>query len=429
MITVVGIGIQRGDLGAKGKRAIKEATRVFSRVKVWYKSEILSQKHDDVCSFEQLDEFMANEIISADGENERVVYLSVGDGYTDTVVEKLCKKTDATIIAGVSEYRGRTPGSKVNFVSAYDVKEGDVYDTCVPLVVYGIDDKFIAGNVKIALSATYGDECEVAFSTGKNSVKIALYELDRQKSYNGSALVLTGSDDFINKNRYGISDLIAVMTRLTAPDGCPWDKAQTHESIRTNMLEEAYEVVDAIDKKDIDNMREELGDVLLQVVFHCDMAQRSGEFTLADVVSELVQKLVFRHTHIFGENKASDAESALGFWEEAKAKEKKYHSLSQQLDRFPDTFPSTLRTQKAYKKAVKAGAQFDTNKIADKLKSMIDGGLNQQNAGEFLMLADILASTTGADCETELNKSAAQFIEKIKSADERKTLDRITDEL
>ena len=429
MITVVGIGIERGDLGAKGKRAIKQATRIFSRVKVWYKSEILSQKYDDVCSYEQLDDLMASEIISADNKDERVVYLSVGDGYTDTIVQKLCEKVDVNIIAGVSEYRGRVPSSKVNFVSAFDVKESDVFDTCIPLVVYGIDDKFIAGNVKLALSATYGDECEVTFSTGKSSVKIPLYELDRQKVYKGSALVLTGSDDFINKNRYGISDLIAVMTRLTAPDGCPWDKEQTHESIRTNMIEEAYETVDAIDKNDIDNLREELGDVLLQVVFHCDMAQRSGEFTLADVVSELVKKLVFRHTHIFGENKASDAESALGFWEQAKAKEKKYHSLSEQLNRFPDTFPATLRTQKAYKKAVKAGAKFDKEQITAKLKNMLSVGLSEQNAGEFLMLADILASMTGADCETELNKSAAQFVDKIKSADERKTLDRITDEL
>ena len=159
------------------------------------------------------------------------------------------------------------------------------------------------------------------------------------------------------------------------------------------------------------------------------MAQRSGEFTLADVVSELVKKLVFRHTHIFGENKASDAESALGFWEQAKAKEKKYHSLSEQLDRFPDTFPATLRTQKAYKKAVKAGAKFDKEQITAKLQNMLSVGLSEQNAVEFLMLADILASMTGADCETELNKSAAQFVDKIKSADERKTLDRITDEL
>lgn len=224
--------------------------------------------------------------------------------------------------------------------------------------------------------------------------------------------------DFTVKDRYDFADLLLVMKRLTAPDGCPWDKEQTHDSIRTNMIEEAYEAVDAITRRDIPNMREELGDVLLQVVFHCDMAERNGEFTLSDVIDELVKKLVFRHPHVFGEVKANDAAEALTSWESAKAVEKNYSTLAEQLARIPSGFPALLKCQKLYKKCKKSGLNLEETILADKIDGILSNGINADNAGGFLFAAAALCTEKGADPEVALSDYAEDFRRRAEKADE-----------
>ena len=117
--------------------------------------------------------------------------------------------------------------------------------------------------------------------------------------------------DFEKKERYNISDLLRIMEILRAPGGCPWDGEQTHESIRSNMIEEAYEVIDAIDRRDAAGMQEELGDVLMQVVFHSRMEEEKGSFGFGDVVDGVCKKLVYRHPHVFGDGNASTTEQVL----------------------------------------------------------------------------------------------------------------------
>ena len=121
--------------------------------------------------------------------------------------------------------------------------------------------------------------------------------------------------NFQRKQRYGWEDLLTIMHLLRAPEGCPWDREQTHQSIRRNFLEETYEALDAIDRNDTPGMCEELGDVLLQVVFHSVMEEEQGRFTADDVVDGVAQKLVFRHTHVFGAAEAADSAQALEGWE------------------------------------------------------------------------------------------------------------------
>ena len=130
--------------------------------------------------------------------------------------------------------------------------------------------------------------------------------------------------DFQMAKDYHIDDLIQIMELLRAPGGCPWDRAQTHQSIRANMLEEAYEAADAIDHMDMDNLKEELGDVLLQVVFHARMAQEAGAFTFDDVVDGICKKLVYRHPHVFGNEEYGSLEQNRKRWEEIKAAEKEW---------------------------------------------------------------------------------------------------------
>jgi tetrapyrrole methylase family protein/MazG family protein len=427
MITVVGVGIKRGDLTLNGKKAIKAADRVFSRAALFVKAENLAKAHAEVFSYDELDDAIVLDLLEAEKSGEKIVYCALGDGFTDSVVKKLGEKTEIEIVAGVSEYRGKSASSTLTVMGAYDLKEDTILDNSVDLMIYGIDDAFVASEIKLKLSSAYFDEQECVFSVGDESFPIKLYELDRMKKYKYSSVFIKGNGELLGKKRYGFNDLMTVMTRLTAPDGCPWDKAQTHESIRINMLEEAYETVDAINLGDIDNLREELGDVLLQVVFHCDMSKRSSEFTLFDVVHELTEKLVNRHTHIFGENKATDALSALGFWEAAKAKEKKYSTLCEQLNRIPDAFPSTLKAQKAIKKTIKSGAKITALDIQEKMKELLSKELTALSAGKLLLLASAVSCLCGVDGEVELSLQTDKFIERAKRAEKNGTLG--TDEL
>ena len=136
--------------------------------------------------------------------------------------------------------------------------------------------------------------------------------------------------NFTRKPRYGYEDLLEIIRLLRSPEGCPWDKVQTHESIRRGLLEEAYEAAEAIDARDTDLLKEELGDVLMQVVFHADIERQRGRFTMEDVVDGVVKKLIFRHPHVFGSAAPEkDAESVLVSWDAIKRREKHQHTTAQ----------------------------------------------------------------------------------------------------
>ena len=152
-----------------------------------------------------------------------------------------------------------------------------------------------------------------------------------------------------------IETLIKIMARLRAPDGCPWDRVQTHRSLLPNLLEEAYEYVDTVQSGDSAKIREELGDLLLQVVFHGQVAQEAGMFTLGDAAQELSEKLVRRHPHVFGADRAADQTEALASWHSAKHKEGA-HTLA--LDQVPRAMPALLRARKVQEKAAKIGFQW-----------------------------------------------------------------------
>lgn len=167
------------------------------------------------------------------------------------------------------------------------------------------------------------------------------------------------------KSFAGFVDTIAALRR---PDGCPWDREQTHASIASNMLEEAYEAVDTIEKNDIAHMREELGDVLLQVVLQSQIAADAGEFTIDDVCREVDAKIIRRHPHVFGEAKAGDANSVLDMWDQIKLAERDQAAAEADaqekpesiLESVPVSFPALLQAQKISRKAVSAGFEWDS---------------------------------------------------------------------
>lgn len=175
---------------------------------------------------------------------------------------------------------------------------------------------------------------------------------------NDAKSVFISKQSFLNKRRFAYQDVVDIVAFLRSPDGCPWDRAQTSSGIRTNIIEEAYELVDAIDLDSIPKMTEEVGDVLLQAVFVAIMEADKNKFDEFDVYHGLCTKLISRHTHIFGKDKAQNDQDALNVWEANKQKEKKFSTETQNLIDVPQGMSALLRAQKVGKRASKTGMDW-----------------------------------------------------------------------
>lgn len=229
------------------------------------------------------------------------------------------------------------------------------------------------------------------------------------------------SVDFEIKERYDIDDLIQLVTVLRAPGGCPWDREQTHDSIRKNFIEETYEVIEAINKKDPEGLREELGDVLLQVALHSEMERERGTFDFGDVVNDICQKLVIRHPHVFGDVTAENEKEALSRWDDIKLKTKGMKKQSESMIKVPRELPALMRAQKIQSKAAKAGFDWDCIDGAfeklfeeiNELKAALKQGSYSDTADEF---GDVLFSCVNiarfidVDSEEALTYSTDKFM-------------------
>lgn len=227
------------------------------------------------------------------------------------------------------------------------------------------------------------------------------------------------------KDSYDINDLLKIMHILRSPGGCPWDGEQTHSSIRNNLLEEAYEAVDAIDSQDIQALKEELGDVLLQVVFHCEMASENGSFDFNQVADGICRKLILRHPHIFGNATVSGTSEVLENWDKIKRQEKSQETYTDTLQSVPKSFPALMRAQKVQNRAAKAGFDWDSTDGAmqklfeelQELKTAIDSGIQgdiQEELGDLLFSVVNVSRFSNVDAEQALHKATEKFIHRFK---------------
>ena len=233
--------------------------------------------------------------------------------------------------------------------------------------------------------------------------------------------------NFQYKDRYDINDLLSIMALLRSPGGCPWDRAQTHQSIRRNMLEEAYEAAEAIDQQDPVHLKEELGDVLLQVVFHARMAQEAGQFSFDDVVDGVCQKLVFRHPHVFGASEAEGPDGALTSWEAQKRAEKGQKTAADTLDGVARSLPALIRAEKLQDKARKAGFDWDSvgpaldklSEETEELRAAVRDGTNpEEELGDLLFAAVKAGRFLGLDSEQALHAACEKFIRRFRRVEE-----------
>lgn len=288
-----------------------------------------------------------------------------------------------------------------------------------------VEDRADCEGVKNKVVSCYGKDKSVAFSLdgveGKTTAEnLAIFD----------EIYLEKEVDLKDRKRFDLGDLEEIMKRLRADDGCEWDKIQTHNSIRINLIEEAYELLEGLDNNDRDVMLEECGDVLLQAVFHTQIAEDEGDFNWTDMLTALCRKLLDRHTHIFGENHADTPEEALVFWTEAKKKEKKYTSNTDAMSRVPKNFPALLYAEKVQKIAKKCGFDWDTvDGAVDKVREELDELLSaspedrHEEAGDLLFAVCNVLRFYKIDNEMALHDANRKFVERFKVVEELATRD------
>ena len=226
---------------------------------------------------------------------------------------------------------------------------------------------------------------------------------------------------FLKKEKYSIGDLLEIMSLLRSENGCPWDREQTHASIRKNFIEETYEAVEAIDCNDSEMLLEELGDVLLQVVFHTQMEKENGNFDFDDVCDGICQKLIVRHPHIFGEENLSSASAVANRWDEIKKETKGQKTGSETLFAVPKQLPALMRCDKLLQRAEKAtGRRISSEEAFEKLSEEKDclqnaaesknDDLIKEKLGDFMFMAVLTARTLGLEPEECLSASSEKFI-------------------
>jgi len=232
--------------------------------------------------------------------------------------------------------------------------------------------------------------------------------------------------ELMREEQHDFHSLTSIMELLRSENGCPWDREQDHKSIRANLIEETYEAVEAIDNDDAALLREELGDVLLQVVFHARMSEEAGEFSMADVTHDICAKLIHRHPHIFGEVHVNSSDEVLDNWEKIKTEEKNRVGLSGTMEAVPPSLPALMRAQKLVKKASKEELAPDAAIAAERLcrasRVLSEGGEVsaeelKTNLRTVLVSTAVIAQQNHLDAEEILYNVGKDIIEAVQKTE------------
>ena len=301
---------------------------------------------------------------------------------------------------------------------------GSVTNTDNILIIEEIDSRTIASELKLKLSMYYDDEHEMLFINTKEHTfeKIPLFELDSKNDYGHYCSAAIAPAKLESKKRYTFADLVKVMDKLRSRDGCPWDKQQTHESLKRYLIEESYEVLEAIDDNDMNSLYDELGDVMLQIVFHAKIAQQNGEFDISDVTTAICEKMISRHSHIFGSAVAHTPGDVIKNWEVIKKQEKNHNTQTDVLKGVPKSMPALLRSGKVQHKAAHIGFDFEQAEQAiEKLREEIveieqdikAGKDLAEECGDLLFSAVNVVRLLGIDPEITLQNATDKFIRRF----------------
>lgn len=449
-ITIVGLGsgqIEQMTLGVW--KRLKEAEHIYLRTSDHPVSALLQEENihfesfDSVYErfpdFDSVYEAIAERLLELAVSGKELLYAVPGHPAvaekTVKMIRQRCRERQITY----EEYGGESfidqaftklgfdPVEGFQLLDAFQV-QGKLIQPTMHTIITQVYDTFTASEVKLALMDVYPDEYPVTVAHRLGFVdevieEVPLYELDRLDQYsNWSFIWVPASDDETLRLR-SFDRLHEIVQILRSPDGCPWDREQTHESIRKNFIEELYEVLEAIDAGDADAMCEELGDVLLQIMLHSQMEEEEGMFNIYDVIQTLNEKLIRRHPHVFGKQSADNPEEALANWQSIKDEEKKKkgENIEQQsvLSGIPKDLPALMKAWELQKRAAKVG--FDWEHIEDVLakvdeelqefkESLAEGAeRSREELGDLLFSVVNAARKQGIDPEFALSETNKKF--------------------
>lgn len=326
---------------------------------------------------------------------------------------------------------GIDPQQGLTLVDALEV-ETLPKDLATGLVITQVFSPLVASELKLALMERLPDEAPVIVARhlglpDESVTTVPLFELDRQAGFDHLTSVYappasTGGE------RFELDPLVKVMSRLRSPDGCPWDIEQSHATLRRYIIEEVYEVLEAIDEQDPTHLCEELGDLLLQIVFHARMAEEAGDFSMQDVVDTVTEKLIRRHPHVFGDISVQDAAEVIVNWDAIKRREKKQKPKSA-LDGVPQGLPALLRANKLQMKAAKVGFDWDDiapvwDKVAEELAELRQAAAVgnpseiEDELGDVVFAVVNLGRFLGVETEVALNRANNKFSRRFNQVEE-----------
>lgn len=299
-------------------------------------------------------------------------------------------------------------------------------ETAVDQIFVPLDSSFLASEIKEKLLEVYFDEYEVVViqspGTSKESIKkMKLQYLDDLTHYDHETMLYVPKNE---NHPYGFSDLVETIHHLRSPEGCPWDRKQTHLSLREYVVEESYEVIDAIEKEDYNSLEEELGDLLLQIVLHAEIGQEIGYFNIFTVIHRLVEKLIRRHPHVYGNSLVDSVEQVEQTWNAVKKKEKPNNSIENELKNLPKLLPNLTKSYKIQKKASYVGfdwphvegALLKLDEEVDEMKAAIQqGNLEgiEEELGDLLFATVNVARKLHLNPELALGKANDKFIKRF----------------
>jgi len=343
--------------------------------------------YDQYDNFDDVYENIGKSVLEKLEEGD-VVYAVPGNPFVaESTVEYLIDhvaEENLRVIHGASFIDAIVTTLRMDPVYGLQIIDGLTIDEKVPDVtsdalIIQVYDKQVASNVKLKLMEFYHDDHEVVVVRGagiegeEEIIRVPLYELDRVDCLDHLTSVYIESIHPEDREKFFMPDLVQVMKALRSPDGCPWDREQTHESLKRYLIEEAYEVVEAIDDEDLWGLEEELGDLLLQVVFHAEIASENGYFNFNDVVTGIYEKMIRRHPHVFDAVDVENSDEVLVNWEAIKNEEKSEKTVSDSISNIAKSFPPILRAEKIQKKMAKVGFDWpDFSGALLKVKEELD---------------------------------------------------------
>lgn len=395
MIKIIGLGPgSKEALTIGALEALKGASNIYLRTEKHPTVDYLKNnnilfktydnKYEEGESFDQVYSSIAEDLIEQHNRFNDIVYAVPGHPLVAeksvSILLDLCEKKsiETEVIPAVSfvdalmESLKIDPIEGIKIIDAFDIRN-QILDKRVGTIITQVYDKFIASEVKLSLMEYYKDDFQIYFvrAAGVKNLesirRIPLYELDRQEDIDYLTSIYIPRDIDSTNDFY---DLLDIMEKLRSNDGCPWDKEQTHDSLKKYLIEESYEVLEAIDEKDDDKLTEELGDVLLQIVFHAHIGKEEGFFNINDVIEKVCTKMINRHPHVFGNINADTSEEVLINWDKIKKKEQGLKSYTDELRHVPKNLPALMRAEKVQKKAAKVG--FDWDKVEDALDKVLE---------------------------------------------------------